>query len=311
MSMRWKGRVFLLLLILLLLFGVIQLIRWAKAKENDPDATFILPRVSMANMNIQRLDPDATTMLLVMTIDQPAPIGLTVDSLDYTLSIAGNEVIHSTYPHAVSIGAYDSASISLPVTIRTKRLIDVLKQLEAEGRDSVIYAMDTRFHLPAAFWTKKPMEVRIERNLPLVRIPRVHLQDPSVVKFGFGESRINVDLALFNPNVFDLAFRDLAITADLEGHEVVLTSADTLIRAAAMDTAIIHLPMRIALGHMIEGVFDLLLKPARTVYSYHMEFTVISDQPSLDECHFIVVGKGHLDELKNWGRDAEPKPQAD
>ncbi len=305
--MKWVGRIFLVILLVLVLGVVIQLVRWSMARQSDPEATFIVPRMQVARMNIEQLDPDTTRMNMVLAINNPSPIGFTVDSLEYTLSIAEKEVIRSTYAHTITLRGSDSASIELPVMVLTKKLGQVLKQLEALGVDSVEYTMEARLHVPAAFWRKEPMTMRIARRLPLIMIPKVDARDPALEKFGFGESRVTVDVALFNPNVFAFDFRQLDFTAELSGHEVMSTTIDTLVHIPAQDTVVLHIPLSMAPGRLVSGVINLLVKPARTPYSYNMAFTIVSESASLNNCRFVLAGDGMLDELKAMRGSKEEK----
>ena len=296
--MKWVGLVLLVILLLLVMGALVQLVRWAQARESDPEATFILPRVQVVRLNIEQLDPDTTRLNLILAIDYPAPIGFTMDSLDHVMSIAGNEVARSTYPYAIAIKANDSARIELPIMVLTERLRQVLEQLEATGVDSVEYAMEANFHVSAAFWKDKPMRVRIARQLPLFLIPKVDLRDPVLEKLGLGESRVTIDVALFNPNVFGFAFRQTDFTARINDHDVLATTIDTLVRIPANDTVIMRMPLRMAAGRLVVGLFDLLVKPSRTPYSYRMALTIVSDDATINNCRSVVAGDGTLDELK-------------
>ena len=302
--MKWTRRILLVILLALLLGVVVQLVRWGQARKSDPDATLILPRVYVARMSVEQLDPDTTLLNIMLAIDDPAPIGLTVDSLEYVMSIGGNEVVRSTYPHSITVRANDSAHIELPVAVQTRKLVAVLKQLAASGVDTVEYAMESKFHWPLAFWREKPLSIKIARRLPLFLIPEVEVRDPVVEKLGLGESRVVIDVAIFNPNGFSFAFRQPDFEAELNGHEVVTTVVDDLVQVPARDTVIVRVPMVMAPGRLLGGLFGLIVKPARTTYSYRMALTIVSDNATLDKCRFVVVGNGMLEELKSLRKAA-------
>jgi len=109
---------------------------------------------------------------------------------------------------------------------------------------------------------------------------------------------------LFNPNNVAFSLRGTEITAQLEGKEVLRATHGAEVQVPARDTVVLTLPMRAAPGRMIEGIFDLLVNPSRTPYSYQMEFILSTDQPSLNDSRISLVGDGMLDDLKGWKEDA-------
>ena len=61
--------------LLLLLAAGYQLWRWSAAKQKDPNATFLLPRLEFARNGIKDYDPQRMNVELRLVIDDPAPVG--------------------------------------------------------------------------------------------------------------------------------------------------------------------------------------------------------------------------------------------
>ena len=302
--MRTTGRVLIVVALLLLVALIVIVVRWQNARTTDAGASFLAPRVRMAQLQVQRLDPEATKLLVGLVIDQPAPIRITVDSVEYALFIGEQELVRSTYAKTITLPARDSVSIELPITVRTQKLFQVLKELEQAGVDSVEYALEASFFVPVAFWREKPFQVRMGQRLPSIRLPKVAMRHLVVSRFGFGKSDLTIDVVLFNPNNVAFSLRGTEITAQLEGKEVLRATHGAEVQVPARDTVVLTLPMRAAPGRMIEGIFDLLVNPSRTPYSYQMEFILSTDQPSLNNSRISLVGDGMLDDLKGWKEDA-------
>jgi len=105
-------------------------------KSDKKIADYVVPELKLAQIQVTNLTAEKADMKMNMLLDNPGPIGFSLDSLFYTVSIEGNEVARTTYPDSLRLEARDSTTVELPLTIYHDKLADLLKRLEQEGRDS-------------------------------------------------------------------------------------------------------------------------------------------------------------------------------
>ena len=63
-----------------------------KFKNSDKKvAEYIVPELKLGKMKVTNLTAEKADMKMNMLIDNPAPVGFSIDRLYYTISITGNE----------------------------------------------------------------------------------------------------------------------------------------------------------------------------------------------------------------------------
>ena len=92
---------------------VAEVVHTIRYPGTDAGASFLAPRVRMAQLQVQRLDPEATKLLVGLVIDQPAPIRITVDSVEYALFIGEQELVRSTYAKTITLPARQTRRAAL------------------------------------------------------------------------------------------------------------------------------------------------------------------------------------------------------
>ncbi|HMC97716.1 MAG TPA: LEA type 2 family protein [Flavobacteriales bacterium] len=296
-DMGWKKSILVVLLLLMVAAISLQLIRWSQAKRDDPNATFILPRLRLAVITIKDLTPDTMNMDVGMLIDDPAPLGAHVDSFTYRFSIAGVEMVHSTHPDPIDLHGYDSTLITLPITVRQELLATTLKDLEARGVDSVDYTIDADFHTRLPFLKKKPVHLHVTRHLPLFIIPTVELTHTHVEKFGLKNTRLLLDVQVANPNNVAFAFRKTAYQLRVGGDRVMSSHMEDTLLIPSRDTVMFSMPVKLDLGETAGTLIDLLVAPG-TDYAFSLDTRIVSDDRSVNEGRLVLERNGTLKDLK-------------
>lgn len=101
-------------------------------------ADYEVPEIQLARMQLTNLTAEKADMNMNMVIDNPAPVGLSIDSLHYVVYIDANEAARTTYPDAVRIEANDSSNVSLPLTLYYDKLESVIQKLEQQGEKALL-----------------------------------------------------------------------------------------------------------------------------------------------------------------------------
>lgn len=92
-------------------------------------ADYLIPQLLIAQIHLVNLSAERADMVMNITIDNPAPVGLNLNSLYYTISIEGYEVMESTYADSLQIDANDSTAFSLPLTVYNDKLMSLMDKI--------------------------------------------------------------------------------------------------------------------------------------------------------------------------------------
>lgn len=280
-----------------LLSGLIYLI--VRFQQSDKELTdYVIPQVQLVQMQITRLTTERADMQMNMVIDNPAPVGLHIDSLYYIVSIEDNEVVESTYPDAVQIEANDTTTISLPLTIYYDTLQSVLHALEQQGKDSVIYKMNATIFSDMDIIPKNKFEVEVEKLLPLIRPPEIDVTDLSVEDLDFSGATIVVEALVNNKNVFPFGFEDMYYSLQIEDNEAIEGNKPGVVNIPAKDTTQVTIPVEIDFKEMGKGLIDLIRKGDDLSYDFGLKTALVSDEHILQESEITLHATGSLKDLQ-------------
>lgn len=110
------GRTVLIGIGVVFLAGILYLVITFQRSDKDIKDK-VIPQLQLAQMQVTNLTADQADVRVNMIIDNPAPVGLDIDSLYYTVFIEGNEVVKTTYPDPLHIEGSGNTTVSLPLTI--------------------------------------------------------------------------------------------------------------------------------------------------------------------------------------------------
>lgn len=256
-----------------------------------------VPQLKLAQMQVTNLTADRADMDMNMVIENPAPVGLNIDSLYYTILIEGHEVTKTTYPDPLHIEANQNTRVSLPLTIYYDKLQSLLDQLEEEGRDTVVYTIDATIFTDAALIPDDQLNLQVEERLPLIRVPEVKVTDLSIEDLNFSGAVIQVETYIVNENVFALGFENMDYSFRVGDNEAIEGHRAEPVRIAAKDTAFIRVPVEVDFGEMGRGFIDYIREGGDLPYNYSLNARLVSDAEILEDSEIALNVTGTLEEL--------------
>lgn len=290
------GKVIIIGVGIILLAGIIYLAITFLGSD-DGIKERVVPQLELAQMQVTNLTAERADMNMNVIIDNPAPVGLSIDSLDYTIFIEGQEVAKTTYPDPVQIEASQNTKVSLPLTVYYDKLQSVLDQLEEEGRDSVVYTINATLFTDADLIPDDRINLEVEERLPLVRIPEIKVTDLSIEDLDFSGAVIQVETYIVNKNVFAMGFEDMHYSLQLGDNEALEGHKPEPVRIEAKDTAVMRVPVELDFGEMGRGLLDYLREGGDLPYDFSLQTKLISDTHILEDSDMNMKVTGTLDEL--------------
>jgi LEA14-like dessication related protein len=254
----------------------------------------IVPEIHLAQMQVTSLTSEKAKMDMNMVIDNPAHVGIEIDSLHYVIYIEDNEVARTTYPDAISIEANDSSNILLPLTLYYDKLESVIQKLEQQGKDSANYKVDAAIFSDMGLIPKDKLNLSVEKRMPLIRIPEIEIKDLKVIDLGLSGATLHVEALVRNKNVFPISFRDMAYTVKIEDNNPVEGHKPGTVHIPAKGSATITVPAELDLKEIGKSVLDLIRKGDEVRYKFDMTTEMVSDAEIMENSEIKMKASGKL-----------------
>lgn len=191
--------------------------RQEKKSEKDTPDKSLKPKLAMSNVNITNISDDAIHMNVMLLIDNPLPVSFSAKKLNYTLSIAGQEVMKDAYQKPITVKSGDSTVVTLPAKLMAEKLTHVLKGLEAKGIDSTDYQLKSSFELDVPILGERTFTVTSTKKLPTFYIPKIKVEDLDLGHIGLKHTDLAAKVSIQNKNKFPFTFTDTHYTIKING----------------------------------------------------------------------------------------------
>lgn len=263
----------------------------------------VVPQLQLAQMQVTNLTADRAEIQMNMIIDNPTPVGLDIDSLYYTIYIEDNEVVKTTYPDPLHIEGSGNTTVSLPLTIYYDKLQSVLKKLEEEGKDSVVYKINAILHTDLALIPKDKFDLEVEKKMPLIRAPEIKVTDIRIDKLDFSGAVVQVEAFVVNENVYPLGFENMDYSFQIDDNETMEGHKSETVKVEAKDSTTIAIPVEVNFKEMGKGLIDLIKEGGDLQYTFNLRAKLVSDAHFLKEGEMTLNATGKLNELADVAKE--------
>ncbi len=303
-----KGWIIALALLLIGLAGAYiwyqRLENKATAEGKDANDKTLKPRLEMSNVTITDISDDAISMTMKLLIDNPLPVAFTAHQLDYSLAIAGEEVMKDAYKKPISIKSGDSTVVTLPAKLMAEKLTKTLKRLEAKGIDSTEYSVRSSFALDVPILGERTFTVTSTKKLPTIYIPKVKIEDIDLGHVGLGHTDLAAKVNITNKNKFPINMTDVHYAVKIDGKLISEGTPDgpVLIKQQATTPVVFPVTMKPgkALGLLPKALFDK--KDTKYEVDFSSKLLVKGKNPMINESKMASKVTGTLADLKNLAK---------
>jgi len=290
--MKNKGIIIGVILLALLAGGAYLAVKMKRSDKKIAD--YVVPELRMGQMRVTNLTAEKADIKMNMLIDNKAPVGFSIDSLFYTVSIAGQEIARTTYPDSLRLEARDSTTVELPLTLYHDKLADVLKGLEQQGRDSAMYTVNATIFTDMALIPKDKLNMKLEKRLPLIRIPEIHVTDIKMKDVGLKGATMVVETSIKNENGFPIRFSDMNYRVQVDNNGWMEGSKPGTVNIPAKGATTMTIPMEVKLKEMGKNALDLIRKGTDVHYDFRMNTKLASDAQVLKASKIALNSSGKL-----------------
>lgn len=287
--MKKRGWIFALIFILLVVTAL-----WLRIRNNKDT---LQPEVSVANVSIRNIDNDNMDVVAFVRIQNPLPVALKADSIEYDLFLNETKLVSDAYGKRVEIPAEQETTIQLPLKLSVPGVVRELKQIKDLKADSALYTMAGSFQMNVPVAGDRKFSFKKSKWLPSFQVPEVKLTDVDLKKASFKESSMRATLSVYNPNSYRLHMADVGIQL-LVGDAINLVGAiDGMTTIGAGQTQQVPVQLRFKDQNIVKAAWAALFKKESTPTSMKVTSTLISKSTLIDSTKLNVQTKGTL---KEW-----------
>lgn len=291
----------ILAIAVLLLVGICGYVYYTKLKSKAQseggayDGT-LKPRLELNRFDLTNVTDEAVEMTMHLLIDNPLPIGFKARKVDYTLYISNEEVAKDAYDKTIDVKSQDSTLLSLPVKLYTKKMVSVLKRLEAAGTDSTDYRVLTTFDLDIPIAGERTFTVSQSIRAPVFYIPEFKVADIDLGKFGLNRTDVAAKIVCTNKNKFPFNITDTHYSVTIDGKQIAEGDQPQPILIRQQGTTPFVVPMTVkpgqSLGLLPKMLFDKKDTPVEVVFS--CKILDKANNPTFKESKVMTTIKGTL-----------------
>ncbi len=215
------------------------------------------PQVSVADQRLTGLNFESVSIAFGLKVDNPNPIGIVLEGLDYDLKLDGRSFLMGKQDKQMQIAASGASRIELPLSMTFKEIKQGLSGLK--GKDEVPYELTTGLLIKVPLLGTYRYPVVSQGVLPVPQLPVVSLQRLKVESLSFTGATLALQLLVDNPNNFSVVLNSLEYGLKINGKQWASGHSQTLGNIKEKQKSVISLPVNISLMDLGAG-FSTLLK---------------------------------------------------
>ncbi len=250
------------------------------------------PRVSVTQARLTGLNFDQVDMLFTIQVDNPNPVGIKLAALDYDLQLADHSFASGTQKKGMKLQAAGRSDIELPLSLGFKEIYQGLGNLAEH--DEIPYQLTTGLSIDVPLLGKLRYPVTTKGKLPLPKLPKISLQSLSLDQLSLSGATLALNLAVENPNGFNIALDKLAYDFKVNGKSWLNGNRSSLGTITQQQKNQITLPINLNFLEMGSSLYTLLGSHQELDYSLSGKLNASSDLPLLRNFDMPISSSGKV-----------------
>jgi len=209
------------------------------------------PTISYDKMELKEFAFDEATLLFRFKINNPNPIGMSIDRIDYQLDLNGAQFVKGDLDQGVALTASGVAPLEFPITIRYFEFFKSIRDF--------IKSNEIQYNLSGSMRIG-PFDVPYQTSgkLPVPKLPDISLKQVQIDQISLMGATLLFTLSLKNQNAFTL--QPQAINYDISLAETSFASgkATQINSVGSGDESLIQLPVTVNFLDLGKSAYHLL-----------------------------------------------------
>ncbi|MEW8367869.1 MAG: LEA type 2 family protein, partial [Candidatus Thiodiazotropha taylori] len=203
----------ILLLFMILLFQGCSSLQQAEQLMNGIQPTGEVKGVKLSGLDLRGID-----LLFDVEVDNPNPVAISLDGLDYDLKLLNRSFLKGQQSMGMSLAADGKSQVKLPVRMEFERLLQHYSELS--NRDDVPYQLDLGLGIDVPLLGRVRLPMSYQGRLPVPKLPDVRVSRIDVQRMSLQAIDLMLELEVENPNRFALMLQRLDYQFKLNGIDV-------------------------------------------------------------------------------------------
>jgi LEA14-like dessication related protein len=229
------------------------------------------PEVKVADFTVREISNKTLNLGLLLDITNPDPVGLNLDSVEYSVELADQPFFSGKEDQKTIIAANGVSRVALPVAINYSDLKAVFDSLK--GLDEVPYKVTGTVKLDTPIGPI-PLPIKAKGTLPIIRAPRIDSVSINVDSISLSSAKLKINLGMINPNSFPVEIKQADYSIMLKGKQFS-SGQLTPQKIAGKAPAVISVPLTIDFASLGTWAYSMLLNnEVGYTLSYHAKLQV-------------------------------------
>lgn len=267
-------------------------------KKGTETVEKLTPKVTVANVNITHLDAEKIKAICTVGLQNPLPVELTAQKLDYEVLIDSQRVIKDSYNKPITIQSSGQSSVQIPMEIASKPLARLLKYFDDKHIDSAHYVFKATVWVKVPIAGQKSFTFNLAKKLPAIRLPKIKPGKINIAKLGFKNTSMSMMLHVTNPGLIPIKLKDgkydVTIAQDIRMDGLM----GKIINIPAKGAQDVPVTLNMKTGKAGKIAWKMLFDKKDTPFKIDFSCKIMSDNEILKSSKMAFTVKGTLDQLK-------------
>jgi len=250
------------------------------------------PKLSVENVRISDFNFEEMELTYDIKVDNPNALSVQMLAYDYNLDVNENTLVTGDQKKELAIEASGASTFQVPMRLNFADVFRSVQSLRDSDEVSYSFLSNLTFDLPIVGQTKVP--VRKDGSIPLLKRPKISLEDFSVSGINLSSADINLKLRFDNPNAFGIdvnALRyDLMINGDQWADGTALQGKTIKEKGVTM----LSIPISLNISQIGMSAYRLLTGGEPFDYQIKGDFDLNARHELLGQTNFDFLRSGNL-----------------
>ena len=259
----------------------------------------LTPKVNVVNVSITHLDAEKIKGICTVKLDNPLPVAVTIEGLDYEVRIDSQRVVKDTYSVPIMVQSAGSSSVQIPMEIKAKPLSRLLKYYDDKNLDSATYGFKATARVKVPIAGKKSFAFNMNKKLPAIRLLKIKPGKIDIDKLGLKNTSMAMVVHVYNPGLIPMKLKDgkygVTIAEDVRMDGVM----EKIINIPAKGSQDVTVTLNMKTGKIGKLAWKALFDKKDTPFKINFSCKLIADNAIIKNSSMVFTVKGTLDELKD------------
>ena len=277
----------IILLFLIMLFQGCSSLQQAEQLMSGIQPTGEVKGVKLSGLDLRGID-----LLFDVEVDNPNPVVISLDGLDYDLKLLDRSFLKGQQSMGMSLAADGKSQVKLPVRMEFEQLLKHYSDLSK--RDEVPYQLDLGLGVDVPLLGRVRLPVSYQGRLPVPKLPDVRVSRIDVQRLSLQAIDLMLELEVANPNRFALMLQRLDYQFKLNGIDVGQGAAAQTLSVDEQGKGRIRLPLSLDLQKAGSGLYGALVGGRGLSYELNGMLDATGDTPIIGDIKIPLDKQGRF-----------------